>query len=182
MRKMSQARKDDSKKTDNRKDAEKLPAEVFDSSKYDAMDDMTKGASAKQLSDMQAAIDVQTQEPLKPEDISNKSLTSQTGTSGARVNPMIPEERARTIREMKEDASPAPDIESHSKQADENAKLLEPKDYDYSMPDWGAVMRQYVQMANMGLEFYSIFAKNSAQVMNSWWKTYQRIWFGSSEE
>ena len=182
MRKMSQARKDESKKADAQKGAEKPPTEVFDSSKYDAMNDMTKGASANQLPDMQATMDVQTQEPLKSKDIPNESLTSPASTSGARVNPMVPEERARTIREIKEDATPMPEVESHGRQADENAGLLETKDYGYFMPDWGAAMHQYVQMANMGLELYSMFAKNSLEVMGSWWRTYQRIWFGSSEE
>ena len=78
--------------------------------------------------------------------------------------------------------NPLEDVEIHGKRADEKASLLETKDYGYFMPDWGAAMHQYVQMANMGLELYIMFAKNSLEVMGSWWRTYQRIWFGSSEE
>jgi hypothetical protein len=88
------------------------PKEVFDSSKYNAMSDMTKGSNretknVKTLADTQRITN-----SMKPEQIDNKSITKTATTAAAsaeeeeitpKITPMMVEERARTIREVKEE-------------------------------------------------------------------------------
>lgn len=82
------------------------PKEVFDSSKYNAMSDMTKGSnletkSVETLADAQGA-----KNSMKAEQIDNESITTTAATASAssgeeitqEITPMMVEERARTIR------------------------------------------------------------------------------------
>lgn len=100
------------------------PKEVFDSSKYNAMSDMTKGSNlqtknVETLSDTRRAA-----KSLRPEQIENKSIKT-TGEGGGRavadtavntiapetpkITPMLVEERSRTIRDVNEE-----EIRQHS--------------------------------------------------------------------
>jgi ferritin-like metal-binding protein YciE len=85
------------------------PKEVFDSSKYNAMSDMSKGANLE-AKNVETLVDAQrTRNNVKPEQIDNKSVTT-TGTATStveeampKITPMMVEERARTIREVNEE-------------------------------------------------------------------------------
>lgn len=86
------------------------PKEVFDSSKYNAMGDMTKGSNletkkVETLADAQEATS-----SMNPEQIDDESITTTAATAAAsgekvtsKITPMMVEERARTIREIKEE-------------------------------------------------------------------------------
>src|SRR5215210_2150399 len=86
------------------------PKEVFDSSKYNAMSDMSKGANLETKNVETLADTRRTRNNVKAEKIDNKSITT-TGaaTSSAveeampKINPMMVEERARTIGEVNEE-------------------------------------------------------------------------------
>ncbi|HEX2472618.1 MAG TPA: DUF892 family protein [Nitrososphaera sp.] len=89
------------------------PKEVFDSSKYNAMSDMTKGSN-RETKNVEYLADTQRiTNSMKPEQIDNKSTTTTAATEASsssaveeitpRINPMMVEERARTIREVKEE-------------------------------------------------------------------------------
>lgn len=85
------------------------PKEVFDSSKYNAMSDMTKGSNLETKS-VETLADAQgTKNSMKPEQIDNKSITTTAATAASReeitqeITPMMVEERARTIREVNEE-------------------------------------------------------------------------------
>ncbi len=101
-------------------DAERIgPKEVFDSSKYSAMSDMTNGSNletknVETLSDTGRAT-----KDLRSGEVKNELITtpreetgqtpdisdSTTATETARITPMTFEERARTIREVNEEKS-----------------------------------------------------------------------------
>src|SRR5215203_3644383 len=81
------------------------PKEVFDSSKYNAMSDMSKGANLETLADTR-----RTRNNVKAEKIDNKSITTTGAASSSaveeampKINPMMVEERARTIGEVNEE-------------------------------------------------------------------------------
>jgi ferritin-like metal-binding protein YciE len=85
------------------------PKEVFDSSKYNAMSDMSKGANLETKNVETLADTQRTRNNVKPEQIDNKSVTT-TGTATStveeampKITPMMVEERARTIREVNEE-------------------------------------------------------------------------------
>jgi ferritin-like metal-binding protein YciE len=112
--------KDDNRDNSAITDAERIgPKEVFDSSKYDAMSDMTKGSNletknVETLSDTGRATN-----DLRSEEIKNGLITKPskereqtpaisdgtTATDTSRITPMTFEERARTIREVNEEKS-----------------------------------------------------------------------------
>jgi ferritin-like metal-binding protein YciE len=99
--------------------------EVFDSSKYNAMSDMTKGSNMETINAETLADAQQATIGMKPERINNKSITNKTTTTASesssstiaakeeeaavtpkitpKITPMIVEERARTIREVNEE-------------------------------------------------------------------------------
>ncbi|HEX6282043.1 MAG TPA: hypothetical protein VFZ67_07420 [Nitrososphaera sp.] len=91
------------------------PKEVFDSSKYNAMSDMTKGSNRETKNVETLADTHRITDSMKPEQIDNKSITTTAATASSsaaveeeeeitpRINPMMVEERARTIREVKEE-------------------------------------------------------------------------------
>ncbi len=90
------------------------PKEVFDSSKYNAMSDMTKGSNRETKNVETLADTHRITDSMKPEQIDNKSITTRAATASSsaaveeeeitpRINPMMVEERARTIREVKEE-------------------------------------------------------------------------------
>ena len=101
-------------------DAERVgPKEVFDSSKYNAMSDMTNGSNletrhVETLSDTGRAT-----KDLRSEEVKNELITTPneergqtpdtsdntTATETSRITPMTVEERARTIREVNEEKS-----------------------------------------------------------------------------
>ncbi len=101
-------------------DAERIgPKEVFDSSKYDAMSDMTKGSNLE-TKNVEALSDTgRATNDLRSEEIKNELITtpreergqtpdisdSTTATETPRITPMTFEERARTIREVKDEKS-----------------------------------------------------------------------------
>lgn len=85
------------------------PDEVFDSSKYGAMSDMTEGASLNSKN-VNTLADSQGTESLRQGQPSNKSTSA--GPSGGdsgdtanapKITPMMVEERARTVRAAKEE-------------------------------------------------------------------------------
>src|SRR5215218_8648981 len=86
------------------------PKEVFDSSKYNAMSDMSKGANLETKNVETLADTRRTRNNVKAEKIDNKSITT-TGTASSsaveeampKINPMMVEERARTIGEVNEE-------------------------------------------------------------------------------
>lgn len=162
---MNQAPKNSDSRNNNSQKDTKLPPEVFDSSKHDAMNDMTKGASTDVLPDRQAIIDLQRKEPLSPDKIDNKSLTSTTGASSdAKINPMTTEERGRTILEINEG------------RPDETNKAVDLSEQDsYALSDWNeGMMRQYMTLVNTSIELYSQFLKSSIDLAYSWFNQYQR--------
>jgi ferritin-like metal-binding protein YciE len=85
--------------------------EVFDSSKYNAMSDMTKGSNIETKNVETLANTQRATNSMKPEQIDNESITTivATGSSAAigeetpKITPMMVEERARTIREVNEE-------------------------------------------------------------------------------
>lgn len=88
------------------------PKEVFDSSKYNAMSDMTKGSNREPRNVETLAYAQQATNSIKPEPIDNESITRATTASVAaasieevtpKITPMMVEERARTIREVNEE-------------------------------------------------------------------------------
>ena len=101
-------------------DAQRIsPKEVFDSSKYSAMSDMTNGSNletknVETLSDTGRAT-----KDLRSGEVKNELITtpseergqkpdisdSTTATETSRITPMTFEERARTIREVNEEKS-----------------------------------------------------------------------------
>lgn len=86
------------------------PKEVFDSSKYNAMSDMSKGAKLE-TKNVEALADTRrTRNNVKAEKIDNKSITTTGAASSSaveeampKINPMMVEERARTIGEVNEE-------------------------------------------------------------------------------
>jgi len=86
------------------------PKDVFDSSKYNAMNDMNKGSNLE-TKNVEALVDTQrTKNSMKPEQIDNKSITTTGAATSAveeeaapKITPMMVEERARTIRELNEE-------------------------------------------------------------------------------
>lgn len=100
-------------------DAKRIgPEEVFDSSRYSAMSDMTTGSNLE-TKNVEGLSDIGPgSKSLKSEQIDNKSITTLTAADAAvpqntdglttsaekpKITPMIVEERARTIREVNED-------------------------------------------------------------------------------
>lgn len=141
------------------KEKKDKPGEVFDSSRYDAMSDMTKGASADRLADEQAVMDLQKKERMDPKDIGNESLAGEG--AAARINPMVAEERARTIREINE----------------EKPIEMQPQTERETFPDWTEAMaRQYAEMSAAGIEMYSQFLKSAADTAQMWF----RMWLPST--
>jgi hypothetical protein len=159
---MSGARKAD--KT-GAQDEKKPHPEVFDSSKYDSMSDMVRSSQADRLSDAQAMIDVQKKEPIKPEDIGNRSIAPENVLAAAKVNPMVAEERARTIREINEEGTPMP-----GSQEDQDVSVVE---HYGTEPVWAEYANQYAEMVNAGMAFYAEFVKNATEMMDSW----LRLWY-----
>ena len=100
-------------------DAERIgPKKVFDSSKYDAMSDMTKGSNLETKNVQTLSDTGQSTKGLRSEEIKNELLTTPreergqtpdisdnttTATETSRITPMSFEERARTIREVNEE-------------------------------------------------------------------------------
>jgi ferritin-like metal-binding protein YciE len=86
------------------------PKEVFDSSKYNAMSDMSKGANLE-TKNVETLADIRrTRNNVKAEKIDNKSITTTGAASSSaveeampKINPMMVEERARTIGEVNEE-------------------------------------------------------------------------------
>ena len=85
------------------------PKDVFDSSKYNAMNDMNKGSNLE-TKNVEALADTQrTKNSMKPQQIDNKSITTTGAETSAleeatpKITPMMVEERARTIRELNEE-------------------------------------------------------------------------------
>jgi hypothetical protein len=146
-------------------DEKKPRPEVFDSSRYDSMSDKTRGSS-NQLPDPQAMIDVQKKELIKPEDIGNGSIAPASTPAAARVNPMVAEERARTIREINEEETPMPGLPEG-----EDVKVVE------HHGTWNYAS-QYAEMVNSGMELYSEFVKNATEMMDSW----LRLWYPSKQQ
>jgi len=94
------------------------PEEVFDSSKYDAMSDLTKESNLEAKSVEILSDRGPTTNDLRPEEIKNELITTPikgrgqisdisnnttTATETSRITPMTFEERARTIREVNEE-------------------------------------------------------------------------------
>jgi ferritin-like metal-binding protein YciE len=89
--------------------------EVFDSSKYNAMSDMTKGSNLETRNVETLADAQQATNSIKPEHIKNESITNRTTTASEstsstaakkvtpKITPVMVEERARTIREVNEE-------------------------------------------------------------------------------
>jgi hypothetical protein len=121
------------------------PKEVFDSSKYDAMSDMTKGSN-RETKNVETLADAQRiTNSMKPEHIDNKSITTTAATASSsvaeeeegeegeitpKITPMMVEERARTIREVKEEethqhlSSPSTSSSSLSYQTGKEKKFV----------------------------------------------------------
>jgi hypothetical protein len=79
------------------------PGEVFDSSKYDAMRDLTEGSTID-LAD--APILRSSSQTVDPRMVSNTGVEATkmaTSNPPARISPMVTEERARTIRQANEE-------------------------------------------------------------------------------
>jgi hypothetical protein len=164
--------------------------EVFDSSRYDAMNDLTKGASTSTLTDKNAAVELQKKKPLKPEEIGNNSIitspmenntTAPSGNSG--LNPMLVEERARTMREMKkEDTSEVSSTNQNIRESPQEVNVMDhglrsdPQDNSI-IPVWtNAVMHHYAETIDVGMKLYSEFLTNASEVTYSWFK----LWFQNS--
>jgi ferritin-like metal-binding protein YciE len=86
------------------------PKEVFDSSKYTAMSDTSKGANLETKNVETLADTRRTRNNVKAEKIDNKSITTTGAASSSaveeampKINPMMVEERARTIGEVNEE-------------------------------------------------------------------------------
>ncbi len=110
----------DSKDNSAITDAERIgPKEVFDSSKYDSMSDMTKGSNLETKNVETLSNTGQETKGLRSEEIKNELITTPreervqtpdisdntTATDTSRITPMTFEERARTIREVNEEKS-----------------------------------------------------------------------------
>lgn len=90
------------------------PKEVFDSSKYNAMSDMTKGSNretrnVETLAETQQGTNSMKSEPIDNESIMRTTTASASSSSSSieeqvtpKITPMMVEERARTIREVNE--------------------------------------------------------------------------------
>jgi hypothetical protein len=181
MRKMRQT--ENHNKTD-RQDPNKLPStEVFDSSRYDAMDNMTKGATTtNQLpGEQQAVTGVRTKELLNPREIKNEAKAVGDNTpkpSDAKIDPMMTEEEsARTMREMHQEISssppsPPPDagMEENAQQGEVRVIEQKSKGYGYNeIPGWPEdVMRQYVEMVTAGMRLYSQLLESSTDTVRLW--------------
>jgi hypothetical protein len=181
---------------DEKENNTRAPPEVFDSSKYDAMNDMTKGASSLELTDRNAIIELQKKDALRPEEIQNRSLTA-SGSDNSEIaappndsalNPILTEERARTIREIKdEETTKIPsDIAVQNRQENEqDVKAIDHRfrrDFYYQDTSitqaWtDAAIRQYTEMTNVGMELYSQFLRNATDVTYAWFKLWvQTSW------
>ena len=85
------------------------PNEVFDSSKYNAMSEMSKGSNLETKNVEPLAGTQRTTNSMKPKQIDNKSITRTDATTSAgeettpKITPMIVKERARTIKEVNEE-------------------------------------------------------------------------------
>jgi len=153
LRRMNQDQNDNSQKAQALQHNEPHQPEVFDSSKYDSMSEMTKSVSTDRLSD---SPDPQKKEPLKPEGIDNKSLSANASTEAV-ISPMMAEERARTIRETSEVVQARTDQQTSD-----------------AIPEWNeAMMRQYMEMVNSGIELYTQFLKASLDFANSWFSPFR---------
>lgn len=126
---------------------------------------MTRGSS-NQLPDPQALIDVQKKEPIKPEDIGNRSIAPASTPTAARINPMVAEERARTIREINEEETPIP-----SSPEGQDVNVVE----HYGTWNYAS---QYTEMVNAGMELYAEFVKNATEIMDSW----LRLWYPDKQQ
>ncbi len=157
---MSEAKKADKTSV---QDEKKPHPEVFDSSRYDSMSDMTRGSS-NQLPDPQAMIDIQKKEPIKPEDRGNGLMAPASTPTSARINPMVAEERARTIREINEEETPMPGL-----QEGQDVNVVEHYGNEYAS--------QYAEMVNAGMALYAEFVKNATEMMDSW----LRLWYPSKQ-
>lgn len=150
--------------------------EVFDSSRYNAMNDMTKGASDQSI-DKQVMVDVQKKEPLNPRKILNEAITEEDSPkpSDVKINPITTEERARTIREIHEETF----FDTGGGNVQE-IRVIEHESQGYNeIPDWTeAMVRQYVEMATAGVELYNQFLKNSTDIARLWFKA----WFPRTED
>ena len=84
------------------------PNEVFDSSKYNAMSEMSKGSNLETKNVEPLAGTQRTTNSMKPKQIDNKSITRTDAATSAveettpKITPMIVEERAITIKEVNE--------------------------------------------------------------------------------
>lgn len=160
LRRMNQERKDDSQNVQSPQQNANPPPEVFDSSKYDSMSDLTKNAS-DQLSDTKAILGLQKKEPLNPENIDNKSISAANASTEAKISPMIIEEQARTIREANEEVI-------------QDRTDLTSGQTSYAISDWNeSMMRQYMMMVNTGIELYAQFLKASMDFANYWFNPYR---------
>lgn len=175
LHKMNRAEKDKENKPD-RQDPKKMPpTEVFDSSKYNTMNDMTKGSSDQSIND-QVMVDVQKKEPLNPRKIMNEAITEGAlKPSNAKINPMTTEERARTIREIHVET-----LSDAGRENEQEIRVIEHESRGYNaIPDWTeAMVRQYVEMATAGMELYNQFLKNSIDIARLWLKA----WLPRSED
>lgn len=85
------------------------PNEVFDSSKYNAMSEMSKGSNLETKNVEPLSGTQRTTNSMKPKQIDNKSITRTAAATSAveettpKITPMIVEERARTIKEVNEE-------------------------------------------------------------------------------
>jgi hypothetical protein len=159
LRRMNQERKDDSRNVQTPQQNAN-PPEVFDSSKYDSMSDLTKNAP-DQLSDRQAIVDLQKKEPLNPENIDNKSISAANTPTEEKTSSMIIEEQARTIREAAEEV-----ILDRTHQTSQQSS--------YAISDWNeSMIRQYLMMVNTGIELYAQFLKASIDFANYWFNPYR---------
>ena len=110
----------DSKDNSAITDAERIgPKEVFDSSKYNAMSDMTEGSNLETKNVETLSDTGQATKDLRSGEVKNESITTPHGervqtpdisdntaaTETSRITPMTFEERARTIREVNEEKS-----------------------------------------------------------------------------
>jgi ferritin-like metal-binding protein YciE len=85
------------------------PNEVFDSSKYNAMSDMSKGSNLETKNVETLANTQRTTNSMKPKQIDNKSITKTAAATSVveettpKITPMIVEERDRKIKEVNEE-------------------------------------------------------------------------------
>jgi hypothetical protein len=193
---MKEAHKEDTNKRtgnssqpNNNEEKTLKPTEVFDSSKYNSMSDMMVVADG-QLADKEAVIDLQKKDAIHPEEIGNHSLTTSerinTNPADAKINPMVEEERARTIREVNQEVEPpASPSANQNAQESENVKVIDHERFSsnsnsyHDFPNWmNVAQRQYGDMTNVGLELYYQFVRNTAALTELWWKSFQRLWSG----